>query len=113
MKTIIYNHLHQLGITGNYIGHKQASIAVQLALEDENRLQSITHEIYEVVAERCGCNVKSVERNIRTVIFRAWRTNREQLIQMAGFPLTAAPTVSQFIDILATHILRTQGAGVI
>ena len=107
MTKIIENILHSLGITRNYCGYHQTVTAVKLAIEDEFRLLSVTKSIYLPVAYENNCNPLSVERNIRTVILLAWRTNRDVLNNIAGFHLSAPPTVSQFIDIIASYIQRT------
>ena len=52
-----------------------------------------------------GITRNNVERNIRTVIFRAWKVNRPLLSQLAGFPLEAPPAVSHFIEMLANHLI--------
>ena len=44
--SLIYNELRALGITPNYKGYQQAVCAVQLSLEDEQRLTHICKEIY-------------------------------------------------------------------
>ena len=76
-------------------------------MENEDRLEAVTKEIYREVAKRCGCNWSAVERNIRTVVQRAWRINRPLLIRMAGYPLEVPPTASEFIAIVANYIQRT------
>lgn len=40
--SLIYNELRALGITPNYKGYQQAVCAVQLSLEDEQRLTHIS-----------------------------------------------------------------------
>ena len=100
--------LHSLGITGKYRGYTYTMIACELALEDETRLYCITSEVYNRIASECECGKASVERNIRTVIMKAWKLRRERLVEMAGLPLSAPPTVSDFIDYLITYIQRTE-----
>lgn len=46
--------LRRLGICTTYKGYKATVLALTLALEDENRLNSITREIYTEVAKRLG-----------------------------------------------------------
>ena len=104
MQEPIRRTLYHLRITGNYRGTRQLACAVELVLEDDSRLLSVIREIYTPVAERCGCNVETIERNIRTVIFRVWHTRRKALIELAGYPMDAPPTVSEFIAILADYI---------
>ena len=66
LNTIIDDRLQELGVTKNYKGYYQLKMAIQLALEDDFRLQAVSKEIYEPVAKQLGCNDYSVERNIPT-----------------------------------------------
>ena len=108
MENQIKDTLRSLGITTNYYGFHRTLSAVVLVLEDSDRLQSVTREIYWVIAAECGCKRSAVERNIRTVIQRAWRVNPRQLIVMAGYPLTEPPTASEFIEIIANYVERSR-----
>ena len=71
--TTIQDTLRSFGITRCYKGFQYAAYAIQLAVEDESRLEAITKEIYEETAEHFGCNGAAVERSIRTVVDRAWK----------------------------------------
>ena len=104
-KITIQKTLRALGITRNYDSYRLSLAAVQLAVEDEDRLRLVTKEIYRPVSILCCCPLANVERNIRTVIFRAWKVNRPLLSQLAGFPLEAPPAVSHFIEMLANHLI--------
>ena len=105
---MIKTTLQKLGITCNYAGYKQLVLAIELALEDEHRLCSITQQIYWVVADQTFSSRRNVERNFRTVIFRAWKTNSQLLRDIAGFPLFSPPSVSQFLAIMVTYLKRTE-----
>ncbi len=48
----------------------------------------------------------TVERNIRTIILRAWRVNRKGLQELAGYPLEGPPPVSDFLQILVSYLRR-------
>lgn len=72
----ICNELRTLGITANYKGYKQAAWAIHLALDDERRLDDISKEIYQPIAQLFFCYINSVERNLRTVSRRAWTLQR-------------------------------------
>lgn len=106
MQTTIQDTLRSIGIHGRYRGHRQASVALQLMLQDQSEKYDIAESLFADVARICQCNPDCIERNIRTVIFRAWRTNRKRLLEIAGYQLIAPPTVSEFLDILANHIRR-------
>ena len=105
---MIKTTLQKLGITCNYVGYRQIVLAIELALEDEWRLCDITRQIYWIVADLIPCARCNVERNLRTVIFRAWKTNGQLLRKMAGFPLFAPPSVSQFLAIMVTYLKHTE-----
>ena len=102
----ICNELRTLGITANYKGYKQAAWAIHLALDDERRLDDISKEIYQPIAQLFFCYINSVERNLRTVSRRAWTLQREHFQEIAGCDLPAPPTASAFLRILVNH-LRT------
>ena len=80
---------------------RRTVVAIQLALEDEDRLLHVTKDIYCAAAEIFGCKWTTVERSIRLVVKRVWSDNAEGLIQMAGYPLSEAPTASDFVEILS------------
>ncbi len=84
--------LRRLGICTTYKGYKATVLALTLALEDENRLNSITREIYTEVAKRLGSTPSAIEKNLRTVVQRAWRMNPGDLEKMAGYHLEFTPS---------------------
>ena len=51
-----------------------------------------------------------MERGLRTVIQRAWSVNPGLLREMARFPLDRQPTVSEFLVIISTHVMRSKAA---
>ena len=105
--TTTQDTLRSFGITRCYKGVQYAAYAIQLAVEDESRLEAITKEIYEETAEHFGCNGAAVERSIRTVVDRAWKIDSRLLREIAGYNFDRIPTASEFIEIMATHILRS------
>lgn len=108
LNSILDNILQELGVTKNYKGYYQLKLAIQFALEDDFRLQAVTKEIYELVAEKCGCHHYSVDRNIRTILQRIWRKDPEKLCQTAMYKLDAEPSASELISIIVANIQRSQ-----
>lgn len=100
--------LRRLGICTTYKGYKAAVLAINLALEDENRLNSVTKGIYSEVARQLGSTATAVEKNLRTVVMRAWKLNPTDLERMAGYHLEYAPSVSEFLDIIFNYIQRSR-----
>lgn len=105
--TTIQNILRPFAITRCYKGFYHVCYSIQLAVTDDFCLGAVTKDIYMVTASHFDCNWKAVERNIRTVVARAWQVNPELLSQMAGYPLYEKPTASEFIEIISSYILRT------
>ncbi len=98
--------LYRMGVTAKYIGFFHTSCAVELAMEDPERLLLVTKWLYPDVAERYETSWKSVERNIRTATNVAWNSNPDALSEYAGFELSEKPCNSQFLAILANYCSR-------
>ena len=95
-----------------YRGFEATIAAVWLVLEDEDCLRMVTTRIYAKVAQLSGQTRHAAERNIRTVVKRAWDCNPAYLSEIAGYPISTQPIPSEFIDMLATDAMRftSQGA---
>ena len=100
---MIINDLRTLGIGRQYLGYKLIIKAVRMVLADDDRLLCIKREIFLPIAQEEHCDWRTVERNIRTIIHRAWKINREYLIVLARYPMQQEPTVTEFVEILAEH----------
>lgn len=98
--------LYTLGIGRQYLGHSITLQAVEMVLRDENRLLCVKQGIFVPLGQQRGCDWRTIERNIRTVIRRAWRTSPSRLSELAVYPLRREPTVTEFLDILAVRVLR-------
>lgn len=98
--------LYTLGVGRQYLGYGITMEAVEMVLRDENCLLCVKQGIFVPIGTQRGCDWRTVERNIRTVIRRAWRTNPSGLAQLAVYPLRREPTVTEFLDMLAVSALR-------
>ncbi len=103
---IIINDLRTLGIGRQYLGYNITIQAVRMVLTDENCLLCIKQGIFLPMAEQHQCDWRTIERNIRTVIHRAWNVNRAYLGELAGYPMHHEPTVTEFVEMLSDHVLR-------
>lgn len=99
--TAIHEILYCLGITANYTGFFQTACAVELAVQQPERLLLVTKWLYPEVASRYQTTWYAVERNIRTTADLAWRYNRLRLEQMARCDLPRRPNTARFLAILA------------
>ena len=93
---VIRRELRALGITRRCRCYGRIVMAIQLAVDQEDSLEAVTKEIYWEVGSRCGRKWTAVERNIRTAVQIAWRTNPELLREMAGYPWTGRPPHRNF-----------------
>ena len=93
--------LRRMGVTPNYTGFHQAARAACEAARRPELMLSLSKGLYPLVAREMNTTGAAVERNIRTVILRAWRQNPELLRQCARFPLNKRPTCGEFLDMLA------------
>lgn len=98
--------LRALGIGRQYLGYGITIEAVSMVLRDENRLFCVKHDIFQPLADKQHCDWRTIERNIRTVINRAWNINQQLIIEMAGYQLRREPTVTEFIEMLASYMMR-------
>ena len=105
-----YGLLYSLGVTANYTGFFQTAFAVQLCMEQPERLLLVTKWVYPDVARHYKTNWKAVERNIRTVNGLVWEQNRPYLEELAGRKLPHKPSNAQLLAILVYRLL-SQCAG--
>ena len=100
----IHTLLRSLGITANYRGYHVTVIACEMLMEDEMLFLRVMKGLYPAVAKKLGCGTVTVERNVRTIIYRAWDVRRERLCEIAGVELTEPPKVVEFFDMLISYL---------
>lgn len=106
LRTHVSNTLDALGISRRYLGYELAADAICLLVEDERSFRCICGSLFLRVADQHHCSRQQVERNLRTVIRHAWTVNAGGLRQLAAYPLSQEPTVSEFVEIVALFVLR-------
>lgn len=104
----IYGTIRRLGLTSNYKGYYFVADAIQLAMNSQERPIRITKDIYPYLASKYKTTSLNIEHNIRTVINVCWQTNRNAMIEIAGYPLPYKPTNSEFVDMVAYYLLTSQ-----
>ncbi len=102
----IMGDLRALGVGRQYLGYKITIKAVRMVVMDENRLLCIKQGVFLPLSEQEHCDWRTIERNIRTIIHRAWCVNRDYLGELAGYPMHQEPTVTEFVEMLSSHVLR-------
>ena len=96
--------LENLGITRKYKGYYYLSDAVEIVNINETTLLNVGKHIYSPISLKYNCNIRTIERNIRTVILKAWKNNKYQIENIMGVKPTSPPTVTEFIDGLAYYV---------
>ena len=104
--TIIREVLWPCGLSGRYRGFPLLITAIRLCIDDEIQARMVSKSLYARVAEECGCPLYCVDRNIRTVIKRAWAVNPGYMRELTGYPMAAPPSSTEFIEIISSYILR-------
>ena len=107
-ETELITLLESLGITRRYLGCIMAAEAIIL-LDDASRTCDavrLRRGVYEPLACQHGCHWQQVERNLRTVVQRAWYVNRKGLCALASYPLASVPSVGEFLEMLLTYAQR-------
>lgn len=110
LTTDIYSLLYQLGVTATSTSFFQTAYAVRLAVEQPQTLLLVTKWLYPEVAKHYRTNWKAVERNIRRLVAAVWAANPNLFREIARQPLPRAPTVTQFLSILAAYITSRSAA---
>ena len=72
MKYELEELLYQMGIYLVQAGYAVVVEAAALAVEEPERLQSLTQEFYPEVGRRCRCTWNCAERSLRTATAQAW-----------------------------------------
>lgn len=99
----IENLLRSLGIVRRYAGYTFVRSALDMIFEDETRLRNVKQSLLIPLAAEFHCNWTSIEWDIRTITYRAWKACPDMLRSMAGYPLYYTPTENEFFEILSGH----------
>ncbi len=81
-----------------------------ISVQNPQYLLLVTKWLYPEVAKHYGTTWKCVERDIRTAVNVAWRTNPELLGELAQRILPCKPKPSQFLAILVTYFYSQTAA---
>ncbi|MBR3763794.1 MAG: hypothetical protein IKK57_04485 [Clostridia bacterium] len=100
--------LESLGVTRRYQGCSMLTEAIVLldAASRECEAIRLRQGVYQPLANQHGCRWQQVERNLRTVVQRAWNVNQQGVCDLAAYPLRLAPSVGEFLELLLTYAQR-------
>lgn len=106
----MYEVLHRLGLSANYLGFYQMALAVQLAREEPGRLLLVTKWLYPDVAKQCKTTQTAVERNLRTAVKVIWRTGTPLLWEIMGEGDRTRPCTARFLALLTVYLAGEDAA---
>ena len=106
LSTQVNDLLRPMGITRNLSAYSILCQCLELVCEQEDRLQAVEKDIYTPIADRRRCEPKAIQSAVRRAAKGAWLTNPEYVQQLAGYPLTGAPSAAQFIEMLYNALVR-------
>lgn len=97
--------IHEIGIPANVKGYRYLREAIMMCMEDMDKLNAITKELYPSIASQQQTTPSCVERGIRHAIGIAWTKGKTETLR-GLFGYTAAdgrnkPTNSEFIAVIA------------
>ena len=104
MKYELEELLYQMGIYLVQAGYAVVVEAAALAVEEPERLQSLTQEFYPEVGRRCRCTWNCAERSLRTATAQAWECNGALISELAMRKITQPPTAGDFLCILQSDL---------
>lgn len=98
--------LHTLGVGRYYKEYELTCHVLRLAMEDSSRLCNMKKYLFTPTAAHFSCDVRTIERNLRTLIRRAWDNDAEAMRRVAGYRLLWCPPVSEFLSFMVDYALE-------
>lgn len=98
--------LRPLGITRSSKNYLVLCDCVALICEQEDRLEAVQKEIYTPISKQRHCKWSAIQSAVRRAAEKAWALNPEGVQQLAGYPLTGAPSAVQFLEMLYNAVVR-------
>ncbi len=112
---VISDIMRQIGVPAHIKGYQYLRSAIELSINDEEMLESVTKLLYPTIAKIYTTTASRVERAIRHAIEVAWdRGDVDVLSSYFGYTIQSnrgKPTNSEFIAMIADRIklsMRTQ-----
>ena len=100
--------IHQIGVPAHIKGYHYLREAILLSVQDTAMMNSVTKQLYPLVAKKFGTTASRVERAIRHAIEVAWdRGDVDVLNSYFGYTIQNSrgkPTNSEFIAMIADKI---------
>lgn len=98
--------LYQLGVNSTYLGYYYLTLAITIAIEEEENLIYISKNIYPRIAEQYHTSIACVERNIRTAADVMFRHGNQKLLLEIFDNSKKRPKNSKLISYLALYVKK-------
>ena len=98
--------LRPLGIIRSMRSYSIIADCLRLIWEQEDRLEAVQKEIYTPISDQRRCKWSAIQSAVRRAAEKAWALNPEGVQQLAGYPLTGAPSAVQFLEMLYNAVVR-------
>ena len=106
--------LHQIGVPAHIKGYQFLRCGVKMVIEQPDRINRITKELYPSIAKHFGTTASKVERAMRHAIEVAWSRGRlDSVNRIYGYKVFSAedkPTNGEFIALIADKLSMRQTA---
>ena len=114
LETTVTEVIHEIGVPAHIKGYQYLREAVKMVMENPERINRITKELYPGIAHRFGTTSSKVERAIRHAIEVAWNRGRiEALDEAFGrnvCSLDDKPTNGEFIALVSDRLRIKESA---
>lgn len=97
LEQAVVRFVRKLGIRPNLIGYHLLIKAIILCFNSPVLLNSLTKGLYPALANECGKNVKSVERNIRKAVDSAYEYDPDRIRSVFYYNVDK-PYISEIIS---------------
>ncbi|MBQ1263411.1 MAG: sporulation transcription factor Spo0A [Oscillospiraceae bacterium] len=108
LEVMVTEILHQIGVPAHIKGYQYLRTSILLSIENRDRINHITKELYPTVAKKYKTTATRVERAIRHAIEVAWdRGDVDVLNAYFGYTIHSQkgkPTNSEFVAMISDKI---------
>ena len=108
MEATVTSVLLEVGVPAHLIGYHYLRTAILLSMTDMEIVNSVTKQLYPILAKRYKTTTDRIERSMRHCIEVAWDRAKKD-VEQRYFGYTSdddeRPTNSEFVAMLADHIM--------
>lgn len=103
-RMVVGDLLRKFRVSPRYKGFYYVIEAVSIYRQNPETHIMVTKDVYPSIAKKFGTNSNRVERNVRSIVAKCWKNNKDLLTTIANYPLPQRPSNSEFFDILTYYV---------